>query len=336
MLRFAVPSKGSLADATFRFLETCGLAVSRPNPRRYTASIRALPGVDVLLHRSPDIVEKVADGSIDLGVSGFDLVEELGGESDDLVVVYDDLGFGRCQLVLAVPDSWIDVSSWQDVADLAAEYARAGRQLRIATKFPNLVRSWCTRHGINVYALVDSQGATEAAPGLGYADIIADLTATGTTLRDNHLKMISGGTILHAQACLIANRRTLAANPAHQEAVRTILELIEARRRARAYVSLIANVPGADVQSVGERVAANAELAGLQGPTIAPVWSKDGSGASWFAVSLVVQEDQLLAAIDHLRSIGASGITVLPVHYVFADQSQHFAALQAAMSASTI
>lgn len=332
MLRFAVPSKGALADETLRFLESCGLKVARPNPRRYTASIKTLPDVEVLLHRAPDIVEKVAAGTIDLGVSGYDLVEELGGESDDLVVAYDDLGFGYCELVLAVPDSWIDVTSWQDVADLAAEYARAGRQLRIATKFPNLARQWCSEHDINVFALVDSQGATEAAPALGYADIIADLTATGTTLRDNHLKMINGGTLLQAQACLIANRRTLAADPARQRIVQSILELIEARRRARTYVSVIANVPGESVAEVGARVASYPELAGLQGPTVAPVWNKDGSGAGWFAVSLVVDAAIVLSAVEHLRAIGSSGITVLPVHYVFADQAQSFAKLREEMT----
>ena len=331
MTRFAVPSKGALADETFRFLESCGLKVSRPNPRRYTASIKTLPSVEVLLHRAPDIVEKVAAGTIDIGVSGFDLVEELGGESDDLVVAYPDLGFGYCELVVAVPDNWIDVSSWQDVADLAAEYARAGRQLRIATKFPNLVRGWCHRVGINVFALVDSQGATEAAPSLGYADLIADLTATGTTLRDNHLKMINGGTILQAQACLIANRRSLRDDPAKQRVVQAMLELIEARRRARTFVSLIANVPGNDVAEVGARVAAYPDLAGLQGPTVAPVWNKDGSGAGWFAVSLVVDAANVLPAVEHLRAIGSSGITVLPVHYVFAERSQSFARLQREM-----
>lgn len=329
MLRFAVPSKGSLADETFRFLESCGLKVARPNPRRYTASIKSLPGAEVLLHRAPDIVEKVADGSIDLGISGYDLVAEGRGDADDLVVAYDDLGYGHCELVLAVPDSWIDVSSWQDVADLAAEYARAGRQLRIATKFPNLVRQYCAAHGINVFALVDSQGATEAAPSLGYADLIADLTATGTTLRDNHLKMVAGGTVIHAQACLIANRRALAKDPAKRELVRTVLELIEARRRARSFVSLIANVPGASVEEVGARVAAESRLAGLQGPTVAPVWSKDGSGAGWYAVSLIVDSADVLASVGHLRSIGSTGITVLPVHYVFADRSQSYARLLA-------
>lgn len=329
MLRFAIPSKGALSDETLRFFERCGLKISRPNPRRYTASIKTLPDVEVLLHRAPDIVEKVAAGTIDLGVSGYDLVEELGSESDDLLVAYDDLGFGYCELVLAVPDHWLDVTSWHDVADLAAEYARAGKQFRIATKFPNLVRQWCHQHGINVFALIDSQGATEAAPALGYADIIADLTATGTTLRDNHLKMISGGSILQAQACLITNRRTLANDPAKQRIVQSILELVEAHRRARTFVSLIANVPGESVADVGARVARHESLAGLQGPTVAPVYSTDGT-TGWYAVSLVVDNANILSAVDHLRSIGSTGITVLPVHYVFAEQAQSFAKLREA------
>src|SRR3712207_2947557 len=112
MLRFAIPSKGSLYDGTLAFLESSGLRISRPNPRRYTASIRTLPEAEVLLHRPADIVEKVAEGEIDIGISGLDAVEEQRGDRDDLLVLFDDLGFGRCELVVAVPDTWIDVSSW--------------------------------------------------------------------------------------------------------------------------------------------------------------------------------------------------------------------------------
>src|SRR5215217_7801090 len=110
MLRLAIPSKGNLYEGTLAFFESCGLKISRPNPRRYTAAIRALPGAEVLLHRTPDIIEKVAAGEI-----------------DDLLVLFDDLGFGRCELIVAVPEAWIDVSSWHDLADLAVELHNEGR-----------------------------------------------------------------------------------------------------------------------------------------------------------------------------------------------------------------
>src|SRR5215217_2979362 len=269
-LRFAIPSKGSLYDGAITFLDSCGLKVSRPNPRRYTAGIRALPEAEVLLHRAPDIVEKVAEGEIDIGVSGLDLVEELRGDSDDLLVLYDDLGFGGAELVVAVPESWIDVSSWHDLADLAVELHAQGRPLRIATKYAALISRFCYANGINFFRLIDSQGATEAAPGLGYADMVADITETGTTLRDNQLKIV-GGPILRSQACLIGSRRSLRANPARLAAVQAILELVEARLRARAYVQVIANLPGESVEEVGRRVVVQPDLAGLQGPTVAPV-----------------------------------------------------------------
>ena len=270
-LRFAIPSKGSLYDGTMSFFDSCGLRIVRPNPRRYTAAIAALPGVEVLLHRPADIVEKVADGEIEIGVSGLDLVEELRGDREDLLVIHDDLGYGRCELVVAVPEAWIDVRSWRDLADLAAELHASGRTLRIATKYAALIRRFCQSHGINSFRIIDSQGATEAAPGLGYADIIADITETGTTLRDNQLKIV-GGPILKSQACIIASRRVLRQSPEAMATIQTILEMVEARRRARAVVQITANIAGTSVADVGQRVVARPEFAGAQGPTIAPVW----------------------------------------------------------------
>jgi ATP phosphoribosyltransferase len=256
--------------------------------------------------------------------------------------LYDDLGFGGAELVLAVPEAWVDVSSWQDVADLAVELHRAGRPLRIATKFHALVRRYCYDHGINYFTLVDSQGATEAAPGLGYADVIADVTETGTTLRDNQLKIV-GSPILRSQACLIGNRRTLRHSPPKLELVRTVLELVEARRRARLFYSVMANVQGQSAEEVGRKVAARPELSGMQGPTIAPVWSsahdpQSNDGAfvihqpQWYAVTVVVPQEQMLPTINHLRAIGASGLTVLPVQYVFGAESEAFTQLLAALN----
>jgi ATP phosphoribosyltransferase len=324
-LRFAIPSKGPMYDGSAAFLESCGLRISRTNPRRYTATIRALPNTEVLLHRPADIVEKVADGEIELGISGMDLVQEQRGDRDDLLVIYDDLGFGRAELVIAVPETWIDVTSWADLADLALELHGQGRPLRIATKYPALIRRFCYSQGLNHFRLIDSQGATEAAPGLGYADIIADITETGTTLRENQLKIL-GGPILRSQACLIANRQCLAHNPDARAAVKTVLELVEARQRARSYLQVTANVPGQSVEEVGRRIAARPDLAGLQGPTIAPLWSSSANDTqSWFMVTVVVPQERMLALVEHLRALGGSGMAVVQVQYVFEAHSEAFA-----------
>lgn len=323
-LRFAIPSKGSLYDGTMSFFESCGLRIVRPNPRRYTAAIAALPGVEVLLHRPADIVEKVADGEIEIGVSGLDLVEELRGDRDDLLVIHDDLGYGRCELVMAVPEAWIDVRSWRDLADLAAELHASGRTLRIATKYAALIRRFCQSHGINSFRIIDSQGATEAAPGLGYADVIADITETGTTLRDNQLKIV-GGPILKSQACLIASKKVLRQSPDALDTVKTILEMVEARRRARAVVQVTANIAGASVAEIGQRIVARPELSGAQGPTIAPVWPRDGQRDGLYMVTLVVPQEQVLAVVRHLRALGGDAIAVMPAQYYFTAQSDTFA-----------
>ncbi len=328
MLRFAIPSKGSGYDGTIALLESCGLRVSRANPRQYTATLRGLPGTEVLLHRPADIVEKVAEGTIDIGVTGLDLVREQREDDDDLLVVYEDLGFWRVELVFAVPQAWIDVSAVQDLADLAVELQNQGRPLRIATKFPNLVRRFCYTHGINAFRLVPSEGATEASPGLGYADIIADITETGTALRDNQLKIV-GEPILRSQACLIGSRRTLRNDASRLALLRQFIELVEARQRGRLFYSLTANIAGPSVEAVGRLVSARPELAGLQGPTISPVWDKYVAGTdappnTWYAVNMVVPQAELLPALDYLRSIGASTMTVLPVQYVFHAESEAY------------
>lgn len=330
-LRFAIPSKGALYDETLGFLESSGLKVSRPNPRQYTARIKALPGIEVWLHRAAEIVQKVAAGDVDIGITGLDLVRELADDDANILLADEDLGYGGADLVLAVPEAWVDVQSWHDLADLAAEWAGEGRQLRIATKFHNLVRQFCYSRGINVFTLVDSQGATEAAPALGYADLIADITETGTTFRENRLKIVAGTTILRSQACLIAGRAALRHDATKLGVVKAVLERIEARRRARGYEQVIANVPGASLDAVGEQIVAVPELAGLRGPTIAPVFDKEAAtsqGSGWHSVSLVVRSDQMLRVVDHLRAIGSTGIVVLPVHYVFGDRSDAFTRLQ--------
>ncbi|GAC1552110.1 MAG: ATP phosphoribosyltransferase [Herpetosiphon sp.] len=282
-----------------------------------------------MFHRAADIVTKVAAGDIDLGVTGLDLVREFARDEANLLVIDTDLGYARADLVLAVPEAWVDVQNWQDVADLAAEWAATGKQLRVATKYANLVRSFLYEKGVYSFSLIDSQGATEAAPALGYADIIADITETGTAMRENRLKIVAGTTILRSQACLIGSRASLSENKSRRATVSTVLELLESRRRARSLAQIIANVPGQDAASVAAAVSINADLKGLQGPTIASVFpsQQDVPAPAWFSVSVVVASDRMLPAVEYLRSIGSTGIIVLPVQYAFADQSATYGRL---------
>jgi ATP phosphoribosyltransferase len=333
-LRLAISSKGGYAEATTRFLERCGISLWRPNPRQYVGRLSGMPDVEVLFQRTEDIVHKVAEGSADMGITGLDLVTENGQDEPNLTVVMDDLGFRRCELVIAVPEGWLDITTVADLADLSIDLKRSGRTLRVATKFPNLTRDFLYQHGINYFSLVDAHGALEAAPVLGYADIITDLSETGVTLRDNRLRVLNGGVILRAQACLIAARRAFREQPCRLEIARPIIELIEARLRTREVRLITANVRGDSPESVARHVTAQLETAGQEGPTISNVFPKSGKAASgWYGVTIIVPADRLLAAVDHLRSGGSSGITVTSPDYVFDGRSRAFESLAGAVKA---
>ena len=142
-LRLAIASKG-WEDDTLRFLGQCGLRVDRSNPRQYRASMRGLPTgpAEVVFQRATDIFDEVNGGSVDLGITGYDIVAEHRAEEDEIVVVHGELGFRRCSLVVAVPEGWVDVTSVSDLAEVAVELRSAGRELRVATKYPNLTRQF--------------------------------------------------------------------------------------------------------------------------------------------------------------------------------------------------
>jgi ATP phosphoribosyltransferase len=326
-VRIALPSKGELEQPTLDFMASCGLRVLKTNPRQYSARIPALPEATVLFQRAPDVVLKVNDGSADLGITGYDLVAEAREAARNVVVLHEDLGYGRCELMLAVPDDWVDVATVADLADVAGALRTRGRPLRVATKFPNLTRAFLYRKGIAHFALVAAQGALESAPSVGYADAIADLVATGTTLRENHLKTLEGGSILKAQACLIGNRSSLARGGPALEIARVLLEYFEAGLRARGYYSVTANVRADSAEEVARLIVRQAGLAGLKGPTIAPVYPKHAGEGRWFAVNLIVRGDQLLPVIDHLRKVGASEAGAMPLAYFFDASCARYEAL---------
>ncbi len=312
------------------FLASCGVKVSRPNARRYTGSIPSLPGIDVLFQRTADITSKVEEGSAEMGITGLDRLMEYRHDDDAVVPVMDDLGFGGCDYVLAVPDSWLDVTSIDDLADLALEFHERGRQLRIATKYPRLLRRYLFERGINFFTLVPASGTLEAAPIAGYADLIADLSATGATLRENRLKTLEGGTILTSQACLIANPASLAGCPADLQLAQSFTEMLEARLRAEPYYRITANVQGRSAEDVSAMILARPEIAGIQGPTVARVFSVEED--DWYAVSLLIRKNRLLDAVSHLRECGGVDIAAAQLSYLFKDQSQAFQGFLARIS----
>ncbi len=250
LLRIVLPSDGELYDSTLSFMGACGLPVSRPNTRRYTGSVPAISGVEVLFQRTGDVTQKVEEGSAELGVTGLDRVLEYRNDESRATVLITDLKYGRCEFVMAVPDSWMDVTSLADLADLALEFRQEGKQLRIATKYPRLLRGYLYERGINYFTLVPASGAMEAAPAAGYADLIADITATGVTLRENQLKTLDDGTILTSQACLIANPVLLAASGEALALARSIIDLMEGHLRAEPYYRVTANVRASSAEEV--------------------------------------------------------------------------------------
>lgn len=209
-LVLALPSKGRLREEALARLDAAGLSVRLPeDERRYRARLEDFPEVEVAFLSASDIARALLAGEADLGVTGEDLVQECSGEWESRMGILARLGFGRAEVVVAVPEIWLDVESMADLDDVAADFRqRHGRRLRIATKYARLTQTFFSgAHGIQVYRIVESLGATEGAPAAGSADIVVDITTSGATLKANHLKILGDGVILRSQACLVASRR---------------------------------------------------------------------------------------------------------------------------------
>jgi len=207
----ALPSKGRLKEQTLAVLEKAGYKVVLPDDsRNYRARVEGENDIDILFLSASEIARELGYGSVDLGVTGEDLVRETLAHADERVTIEAELGFGHADVVVAVPEVWRDVTTMADLDDVAADFRqRHGRRLRIATKYWRLTQQFFSqKHGIQVYRIVESLGATEGAPAAGSADMIVDITSTGSTLTANHLKVLEDGIILRSQACLVSARRS--------------------------------------------------------------------------------------------------------------------------------
>ena len=215
-ITLALPSKGRLKEESLAVLTKAGMKVlPQTDERSYRSRIENLD-VEIAFLSASEIARELGNGTVDLGVTGEDLVRETVPDWEKRAAIGARLGFGRADVVVAVPEAWLDVDTMADLDDVAAEFRqRHGRRLRIATKYWRLTQQFfSSQHGIQVYRIVESLGATEGAPAAGSADVIVDITSTGSTLRANHLKILDDGVILKSEACMVQSLKERSAEDA--------------------------------------------------------------------------------------------------------------------------
>jgi len=224
-IKLGVPSKGRLMEKTFDWFGARGVSLQRTgSEREYAGTVDGIDGVSLILLSAGEIPRELASGRIHLGVTGTDLIQEKLARWDQLVAPVEELAFGQADLIIAVPQAWVDVDTLGDLDAAAAAFrAHHGFRLRIATKYHRLVQDYLRVAGVADYALIDSQGATEGTVKNETAEAIADITSSGETLRANHLKILSDGLILKSQATLWRSR-TAELDDKQRETLTSLLE----------------------------------------------------------------------------------------------------------------
>jgi ATP phosphoribosyltransferase len=318
-LLIGIPSKGRLKDAAADLFARSGLALRNAgHERRYRGAMSGLDDVEVVYASAAEIVDQLKAGRIHLGVTGEDLIRETIGDVDGAVTFLAPLGFGRADVVVAVPDCWIDVVRTADLEDVAAQFVAVhGRRLRVATKYMNLTRRFFASHGVAGYRIVESAGATEATPAAGTAELIVDITTTGATLAANGLKVIEDGIILRSQANLIASRQA-AWGPQERECARIIFDRITAQARAGEFREVRTRLLNSEPSIVAE-----AQKLGALTPF--------GGPSSTGMFTLHAPKEKVHALANLLREKGADGVTVGRLDYVFVRDNPLYTKLEAGL-----
>jgi ATP phosphoribosyltransferase len=211
MINIGIPSKGRLRKDILKIFKKSKLnLISERGERDLLGSIKNLSNVKILYLHAREIVERLGDGSLDLGFSGYDLLKESEVNIQKKISVVKKYGFGKATLVVAIPDPWIDVQTVADLEEIAFDFKdKKKKRLRVATKYPNLTREFLFSKGVTQFKLVSSLGATEAYPFTGSSEIITDITSTGETLIANNLRILKDGKILKSEACMMVSKSSL-------------------------------------------------------------------------------------------------------------------------------
>ena len=209
VITIGLPSKGRLKDKAISFFEERGLKILQRNKERnYFATIENKPNLKIIYLHAKEIIQRMGDGTLDLGISGLDLLNESEKNLQDKIIIKNKLNFGKANLVVAVPDDWIDVQTIADLEEVSFDIrSKRNTRLRVATKYPNLTNDFLLSKGVTQYKLIPSLGATETYPFIGSSEIITDITSTGKTLLDNNLRVLKDGHILNSTACLFVAKK---------------------------------------------------------------------------------------------------------------------------------
>lgn len=283
-IKIAIPSKGRISEPSINILEKAGLGLKDKESRKLISKTFN-EDIDVLFARASDIPEFVQDGIADLGITGIDLIKE--NEAD--VIELLDLKFGNTKLVLAAPED----SKIASINDITPE-------MTVATEFPTLTKKYLEKNNLNL-KIVKLSGSTEAAPFIGVADLITDLTSTGTTLKMNHLEIVD--TILESSIVLVTNKESMESKKELIESVSTSIKgVLEAARKKL----LMMNVKTEDLNCVKE------VMPSMGGLTISDVLSEEET----VAAQAVIDEDEVFELVNKLRNAGAKDILVVPIERI--------------------
>src|ERR1700719_2278774 len=318
VLILAVPGKGRLQENAEAFFDRAGLELVKPRGARdYRGAIARLDGVEVAFLSASEITEQLAAGAVHFGITGEDLVREMIPAADDKVVLLEGLGFGHANVVVAVPEAWIDVRDMADLDDVAISFrGKHDRRLRVATKYINLTRGFFSHHGIIDYRIVESTGATEGARAAGTAELIVDITTTGTTLAANGLKVVDDGVILRSQANLVA-ARAASWDASRRETARLLLDRLAAQKRAHAYREVRTRFAGLNDTLLN----AAREKFGVAAPF--------GGPTSSGMLTLHCPPKYVHALASFLREHGAEAVSVGALDYVYPRDNPLYAKLAA-------
>ena len=212
LITIGLPSKGRLKKDSINFFEKNNFKLtSNGGERNYFAQIENFPNVKIIYLHAKEIIQRLGDGTLDMGISGLDLLRESTINLQKKIEVKKKLDFGTANVVVAIPNDWIDVQTVADLEEVSFDFRdKKNTRLRVATKYPNLTNNFLVSKGVTQYKLVPSLGATEIYPFVGSSEIVTDITSTGKTLKDNNLRVLKDGLILKSLACLLISKKKAA------------------------------------------------------------------------------------------------------------------------------